>query len=246
MSDFVLDHDPFTTRHLEAVGVDVGWRCVDVGADGGSIARWLKQRVGPDGRVVATDANPAMLADDLEEAGIEARVHDISTDDLPGGDFDLVHSRLMLCVLPEPDVAVGRMVAALRPGGILALCDLDFTGHRPAEPTESWSRIWGTFLDRMHFGGWHPAYGSKLADLLEDHGLAEVEGEWSRRYVRGGGRTCRLTSRALERARGMMVDTGTVTDEDIDAARTLLADPAQSFFAPTLVMAWGHRSKGQP
>ena len=43
-----------------------------------------------------------------------------------------------------------------------------------------------------------------------------------------------------------MLDTGTVSDDEIDAARTLLADPAQSFFAPTPVMAWGRRGKGQP
>ena len=30
--------DPITARHLEATGVAVGWRCLEVGAGGGSIA----------------------------------------------------------------------------------------------------------------------------------------------------------------------------------------------------------------
>jgi hypothetical protein len=33
--------DPFTFRHLEQTGVGEGWRCLEVGAGGGSVARWL-------------------------------------------------------------------------------------------------------------------------------------------------------------------------------------------------------------
>ena len=38
--------DAFTIRHLEAVGVTTGWRCLEVGAGGGSIASWLAHCVG--------------------------------------------------------------------------------------------------------------------------------------------------------------------------------------------------------
>jgi hypothetical protein len=48
-------YDPGTIRHLEALGVGAGWRCLEVGAGGGSVARWLAERVGPIGRVLATD-----------------------------------------------------------------------------------------------------------------------------------------------------------------------------------------------
>src|SRR6516225_10598200 len=35
--------------------VQPGWRCLEVGAGRGSMAAWLADRVGPKGRVVATD-----------------------------------------------------------------------------------------------------------------------------------------------------------------------------------------------
>jgi hypothetical protein len=39
--------DGITMRYLDALGVSSGWRCIDVGAGRGSIARWLAERVGP-------------------------------------------------------------------------------------------------------------------------------------------------------------------------------------------------------
>src|SRR5215831_4078724 len=47
--------DPFTIHRLESFGVGACWRCLEVGAGGGSIAEWLCGKVGPHGRVVATD-----------------------------------------------------------------------------------------------------------------------------------------------------------------------------------------------
>lgn len=38
-------YDPTTTRILEGIGVGPGWRCLEVGAGTGSIARWLADRI---------------------------------------------------------------------------------------------------------------------------------------------------------------------------------------------------------
>ena len=48
-------YDPGSTRRLQALGVGPGWRCLEVGAGGGSIARWLCSKVGRTGRVCAID-----------------------------------------------------------------------------------------------------------------------------------------------------------------------------------------------
>ena len=54
--------DPVTVRHLEVTGVGEGWRSLEVGAGGGSIARWLGERVGASGSVLATDIDIRYLA----------------------------------------------------------------------------------------------------------------------------------------------------------------------------------------
>jgi 2-polyprenyl-3-methyl-5-hydroxy-6-metoxy-1,4-benzoquinol methylase len=57
-------NDPSTFRQLDAIGVAEGWRCLEVGAGAGSVVRWLSQRVGPAGKVVAIDLDVRFLGDD--------------------------------------------------------------------------------------------------------------------------------------------------------------------------------------
>ena len=71
--------DPTSTRHLERCGVGPGWRCLEVGPGGGSIATWLADRVGASGAVLATDIEPRFLTA-LARPNLEVRRHDIGVD----------------------------------------------------------------------------------------------------------------------------------------------------------------------
>src|SRR5687768_10129658 len=84
-------YDPGTIRHLAALGVGAGWRCLEVGAGGGSIARWLAQRVGSTGYVVATDLDTRFLEPLAREVGppLAVQRHDVTADPLPEASFDL-------------------------------------------------------------------------------------------------------------------------------------------------------------
>ena len=70
-------HDPMTTERHAAIGVGDGWRCLDVGTGGGTIARWLADRVAPTGSVLATDVTPVDVGG---HPNLTAMVHDITTD----------------------------------------------------------------------------------------------------------------------------------------------------------------------
>src|SRR6266550_2467298 len=116
---------------LGRVPVPPGGRCLEVGAGAGSIARWLCARVGPAGRVVATDLDTGFL-ETLTEENLEVRRHDVVADELETEAFDLVHARLVVEHLPQRDRVLRRLVAALRPGGWLVLEDFDWTSLVPA------------------------------------------------------------------------------------------------------------------
>jgi hypothetical protein len=63
--------DPFSQRHLAALGIRQGWHCLEVGAG----PRWLAEQVGPRGRVVATDINPRFLTEIEHKAIRGGRLH---------------------------------------------------------------------------------------------------------------------------------------------------------------------------
>jgi ubiquinone/menaquinone biosynthesis C-methylase UbiE len=104
-------YDPLSIRHLSPYVVP-GANCLEIGGGSGSIARWMSQRVGSAGRVVVTDINTRFL-DAIAAGNVEIRLHDIASDALEDGTFDVAHTRLVLLHLPERQPALDRMIASL-------------------------------------------------------------------------------------------------------------------------------------
>lgn len=115
---------PTTFRHIDALDIGPGWRCWEVGAGGPTVANWLARRVGVSGSVLATDINTSWVSEHLDHT-VEVLRHDVTQDEPPSEQFDLVHARLVLSHLPARDGALERMIASLRPGGWLLVEDFD-------------------------------------------------------------------------------------------------------------------------
>ena len=56
--------DPVSVGHLRQLGVGPGARCLEIGAGGGSVARWMAAEAGPGGRVLAVDVDPRWFVHD--------------------------------------------------------------------------------------------------------------------------------------------------------------------------------------
>ena len=74
--------DPGTRALLDSLGIGRGWRCLEAGAGGGSIATWMAERVGPEGSVLAVDLDTT-LVERLAGEVLEVRRHDLLRDELP-------------------------------------------------------------------------------------------------------------------------------------------------------------------
>src|SRR4030042_2136600 len=96
--------DANTIRCLENLGVTRGWKCLEVGAGAGSIAKWLAGKVGKTGKVVATDINLRFLSK-IKLPNLEIRRHNILNDPLEADFYDLVHCRATLSHLVEYEKA---------------------------------------------------------------------------------------------------------------------------------------------
>ncbi len=118
---------PATERMLDMARIGPGSHVLDVAAGAGDQTLTTARRVGPTGRVLATDLSPNILefaaraARDAGLAHVETRALDGERlDELPAGSFDAVISRVGMIYFPDQARALAGMHHALKPGGRVA------------------------------------------------------------------------------------------------------------------------------
>jgi SAM-dependent methyltransferase len=116
-----------TETMLDLAGVGEGARVLDVAAGAGGQTLTAARRVGPAGRVLASDIAPAILdyaAAEARRAGlanVATRAMDGEQLDVDPGTYDAVISRVGLIYFPDQQRALTGMRRALRPGGRVAV-----------------------------------------------------------------------------------------------------------------------------
>jgi SAM-dependent methyltransferase len=235
--------DDGTRHHLTRLAVPAGGRCLEVGAGAGSIARWLCGRVGPAGRVVATDLETGFL-EGLSEENLEVRRHDIVTDELETDAFDLIHARMVLEHIPERDRVVGRLVGALRPGGWLVLEDFDW-GMAGAAPGcsggELFDRVQEAALRLLDAAGYSDRYGRVLPVALSAAGLVEVGAEGRVHVGVPGSPVSAFWRISVTKFVPALADRKVLSADEIEELAASFGAEDFFFQLPTLVTAWGRR-----
>ena len=226
--------DPGTIRHLAARGVGAGWRCLEIGGGLGSITRWLSGRVGAQGSVLTTDIDTRHLQA-MRMSSVDVREHDILVDSLPQGSFDLAYARLVLEHLVDPDAAIARMIAALKPGGWLLVEDFEIL------PDDAISKTAAVMRQVTAAAGVHHRLGRSLGRRLRGHGLADVDTEGRVFVWRGGSRGAALSRLNVEQLRPAILASGQLTVDELEADLAALEDEDFEMCSPILWTAWGQR-----
>ncbi len=235
--------DPMTQRRLLAIGLSRGWRCLEVGGGGGSIARWLCSRVGAEGHVTATDIDIRFLQE-IQDNNFDATSHDITTADLPEKKFDLVHTRWLLHHLPQPERVIDRMIAALRPGGWLLLEEVDFFPVQTSTSTLYVDFMLAFTSTVVAASGRDCMWARALPALVAERGLIEVGGEGDFAIFRGGSPMAEFLQLSGEQVRDRVISTGAMSAERYEAGLALLGDPTFWAFAGAGIAVWGRRPNG--
>jgi SAM-dependent methyltransferase len=236
-------YDETTQRHLRARGLGPGWRCLEVGAGGGSVALWLSEQVGPAGHVLATDLNVDYL-ERLQGGNLEVQRHNIVSDPLPDAAFDLAHTRLVLVHIPEREAVLERLIGALKPGGWLVLEEFDSRSTVPVafdNPAETEVRLVSAIQQGLASHGADTALGRRLPGRLRALGMRDVGAEGRVFYWQGGSTWAGLHRTNALRLRSEIVGSGMMTDDEFERELARLDDPEVLAPSPTMWTVWGRR-----
>jgi len=223
-----------------------GLSVLDVGCGPGTVTVDLERRVAP-GRVVGVDLSPEVVARaerDAHEAGasgVEFAVADLFALPFADDSFDVVHAHQVLQHVHDPVAALREMRRVARPGGVVAVREVDYGGTVWSPRSPGLDR-WIEAYDRVHRGnggepdagrmlrGWALAAGftdltssASVWCFASDDERAWWGGAWAERATRSAFAEQALASGAADAAEL----------EAIAAAwRTWSADPAGTLLMP--------------
>jgi ubiquinone/menaquinone biosynthesis C-methylase UbiE len=132
-----------------------GRHVLDVGCGPGDDTREVAELVGPSGRVVGVDRSEGMLAEARRRGGaVEFLQGDVYALPFEDETFDRVRLKLVRMHLPELDAADDELVRVLRPGGRIAVFDLDFETLAVDHPDQALTRAVHPYWVDQHKQGW--------------------------------------------------------------------------------------------
>lgn len=157
---------------LEQLGSLEGKHVLDVGCGPGDDTRELARLAGPAGRVVGVDVSETMLAEARRRGGqVEFKRDDVYALSFPDATFDRVRVKLVRQHLLDIDAADDELVRVLRPGGRLAVFDLDFETLALDHPDRVATRAFQPYWVDHHKQGW---CGRQMRRRFAARGMTDV------------------------------------------------------------------------
>ncbi|MGH2569407.1 MAG: class I SAM-dependent methyltransferase [Bacteroidota bacterium] len=172
---------PVTDRFFDRLGVQQGWRCLDVGAGPGLVTAQLRERVGDTGAVTALE--PAkyyleLFAQEVQKrrwTNVKLLQGTVEEASLPSRHYDLIFARWVASFVPDLETFFTRLVAALRPGGIIAFQDYYYEGLSLFPRGGAWDRMPDVVRAFYQSGSGNPYVAAALPSLFRKHGITLID-----------------------------------------------------------------------
>jgi ubiquinone/menaquinone biosynthesis C-methylase UbiE len=236
-----------TAIMLDQIGIEPGWRCLDLGCGPGGITDLLSARTGSTGRVVGLDADTVFLGYARERTRNCTNIKFVSGDayrtGFPRGSFDLVHMRFVASTAGSPAALLKEMIELTRAGGIVALQEPDVSTLNCYPPSPAWDRLRDAIAQVFASVGADVRLAQRLYQLAKQAGLEEVHYRPFLVGVRSSDPMIDYLPATAESVRSTLLDKRLMTASELEAAlaecRAHLADPDTVFTTYTVAQVWG-------
>jgi SAM-dependent methyltransferase len=240
--------EPSGRRLLKQIGDGRGARAADIGCGVMGWLRLLSEWVGPDGEVVGTDIDDAMLAEakqfvaDAGLGNITLVRDDLFATTLQPESFNLVHARYEITPLGRGPEQLATYLRLVRPGGTVVLEDPDVASWHFNPPAPALEGLITLIVEAFRRTGGNWDAGRTHLDLFRSAGIeANVRAEIF--ALPPGHPYLRLPlqfATALESRLLSLVEPGDLERLRKDA-EVELKEPGRWGTTFTLIQSWGRR-----
>ena len=153
-----------------------------------------------------------------------------------------MHTRWVLQHLADPEAAIRRMIAALRPGGWLLVEGMDFFPIHTA-PSQLYIDLMIGLAGVIASSGGNDFGGRALPAIVAKQGLSNVQAEGDFAVLNAGSPMAEFFRLSALQVRDGIVGSGAVSGAQFDAAIALLEDPGFWAFGPGGVAVRGQKPR---
>jgi ubiquinone/menaquinone biosynthesis C-methylase UbiE len=233
---------------LDLIGVQAGWRCVDLGCGPRGITDLLSERVGPAGRVVGVDKNEQFLAHGRARAAanVEFRHGDACDTGLSSETFDLVHMRFVAGTTSDPESLLREAIRLARPGAVVALQEPDAETMACYPPHPAWDRLMAAMEGVFASIGADVHIARRLHTLMAQAGLTDIH---YRPFLLGLHASDPMIDHlpaTIESLRGTILQLGLLSEAEMPVVlaqcRAHLRDPGTVVRSFMVAQVWGRKN----
>jgi len=241
-----------TESFLLRAGVRPGSDCIDLGCGPGYVTGRIAELAAP-GRVVGVDFDPVVI--DIARRQTAALLHPprfvvANVGAIPGAladaaqSFDVVYARFLLSHLPNAAAALMRMAVLARPGGVVAVEDVDAEAMFTHPHCPALDRVIELSRQAAAKRGADARVGPDLPGLFDRIGLEKVElNTLQPSFREGEGKDLLLVT--FDTTRAAVSRAGLASEDELDEIReelrAFVADPATIVSAPRVFQVMGRR-----
>lgn len=240
---------PATLGLFERIGIQPGMKVLDMGCGGGDVTFELARIVGPEGCVIGMDMDEKKLelargeAAEQQQFNVTFQRSEVSACELQP-EFDVVYARFLLTHLKDSPGALAKMHQALRPGGVLVVEDIDFTGHFCWPESAAFARYLELFTQAVRLQGADPNIGPRLPAMLKDLDCQRVQMHVAQPAAIDGEAKL-MSPLTMENIADAVLAAGLASRSEVDQLIADLYEYARSprtvMSLPRVVQAWGYR-----
>jgi len=176
---------------------------------------------------------------------VEVLQGDAKSSGLPRASFDVVHARLVLVNVPEPQRVVEEMIALARPGGVVASHEADWGAFLCDPPSPAWDRLSEVFDAYSRNNGIDLYVGRKTHQMFRAAGLIDIQVNPVIHVYPPGSNRRNIFRDFLENVRDRILNEGLMEEaefrERLTELKRHLDDPNTLVISHLYLQVWGRK-----